>query len=400
MNKYRSNNNDVLDFSTCNDIISSFEYKLVDRLYKNNYKLNEDHNIRNYLVNIQIIGKGGQGKVYKITAIDLIDIKNNSKDTYNIKRCGYIVIKIIKDNKSIEYNNELKITNYCKDIIDRRICPNLLYFYGVRYIGNYSIIMSEYADGSLEDWLKTHHSYDEWRSFMFQFLVGVLCVQTKLRGYHSDLKPKNIFYKKLVDTKLTFEYEVVQGKENKQKTFVVPTNGYLYMLGDFGRIQSLLLKHNKLNEHSIKLFIKNNVDLEHIVDLPKRIMVNALEKIYSFDELINIIKLRDDIYFEGYLKNKKDEINKDLYKYPEKIKNKMLYRSIAYYVVEKRYIDPNEVPDNLMVMKLPPSEIINQLENWYGKKNILEILDIFTEYIGETDKTDDFRHITKFKLSF
>ena len=83
-------------------------------------------------------------------------------------------------------------------------------------------------------------------------------------------------------------------------------------------------------------------------------MVNTLERVYSFDDLVKIIKLRDDIYFEGYLNNKRDEINRDLYKYPESIKNKMLYRSVAYYVVEKKYIDPNEIPDNLMVMKLPP----------------------------------------------
>lgn len=401
MNKYRSNSNDVSDFNTCNYIVRSFDYKFIDRLYKNNNKLSEDHIIKNNKVHIQMIGKGGQGKVYKIKAIDLVATENELQhnDSCNTKKCGYIVIKIVKKNPKVN-NNELKIISYCKDIIDKHISPNFLYFYGVNSIANYNIIMSEYADGNLEDWLKTFHSYSEWRSFLFQFLIGVLCVQTKLKAYHSDLKPKNIFYKKLANRTLSFDYEIIDGGKRE---YIVPTYGYLYVLADFGRVQSLLLKHNKLNENSIKLYISNNIDLEHIIDLPKRIMVNTLEKIYSLDDLLRIIKLRDDIYFDNYFKNKRKEIDKDLSKYPDIVKNKMLYRSVAYYVVEKQYIDPNEIPDNLMIMKFPPSEIVLQLEEWHNK-SILKILDTFTEFVIKPDKVPkiieyDSEHLVKFTLS-
>ena len=407
MNRYRSNYYNVVNFDACDNIISKFEYNLIDRLYKNKRKLNENHQIDPFEVNIQMIGKGGQGTVYRIKAIDFI----KDQDQYNKKRCGYIVIKITKDNNSNDDKNELKIMNACREIIDKHICPNFLYFYGIKNIDNknknnkdknnkdrYRIIMSEYANGSLEDWLKNHHSYDEWRSFMFQFLMGVLCLQIKLKAYHSDLKPKNIFYKKLADAQSIFKYTIINS--DKSQTFVVKTYSYLYIIADFGRIQSLLFEHNKLNKNSIELYIRNNVDLEHIITLPKRIMVNALEKIYTYDDLVDIIKLRNDPYFEGYIKNKKEEIEHDLKKYPKNIRDNMVYRSAAYYVVEKKYIDPQDIPDNMMVMKLPPMGIITELESWQtnGSMTILDILNTFTEYLDKNEKLDK-QHLVNFKFS-
>jgi serine/threonine protein kinase len=373
MNKYRSNNIDVSDLSTCKEIVNMFGYKMIERLYRNSYKINEDYIFKDYKVNIKLVGKGGQGKVYKVKAIDFTSSSANSEDK-NRKRCGYIVIKVTKPSK--QEDSELRAISYCKDIVDKHICPNFLYFYGTKSVGDYRIIMSEYANGNLADWIKVNHTYSEWRSFMFQFLMGVICIQTILKAYHSDLKPKNIFYKRVVDSELTFDYEVHVGGSGAVN-YIVPTFGYLFVLADFGLIQSLLFEHNKLNDESIKLFIKNNIDLEHVIDLPKRIMVDALDRIYSIDELIKIVSLRSDPYFDGYLKNKRIEINRELAKYPEAVRNKLLYRSVAYYIIEKEYISPSEIPGKLI--NLPPIEIINQLKGWKGK-SIPEILDTFSEY--------------------
>ena len=373
---YRSNNYDVRSLKTCSAIIDMFNYKLVDRLYKNKKHLDEALVFDKINVNVKFVGKGGQGKVYLV------------KSLTDQESCGYIVVKVIKNCR--EMLNELEIIPHCKEVIEKFISPNFLYYYGIKKQGPYNLITSEYADGSLENWLKISHTYQEWRSFLFQFLMGVLCIQIVLKGYHSDLKPKNIFYKNLANDKLLFGYDIFGEK------YVVPTMGYLYMLADFGSIQSLLFKHNKLNENSIKLYIKNNVDLEHIIDLHKRIIVNAIEKIYSFDALIEIIKLKNDKFFEGYLKNKKIELAKQLAKYPEPIKKKMLFRSVAYYVVEKNYIDPYKLPDNLMIMKLPPKEIITQIQDWTKAKSITDILNTFSEYkIKDFTDSDD---IVKFSL--
>ena len=352
--EYRHNGNDVNDLDICKNLINLFDYKMINNLFNN--KINNQ--------TIKFIGKGGQGRVYMIQD----------------EKCGTIVMKIIKNNKSIEYENEREMSIYCKKLIDKNICPNFLYIYFTKSIGNYGLIMSEYANGTLEDWLKLKHTYEEWRSFLFQYLMGIYCLQYKLKTYHADLKPKNIFYKNLlIDT--NFEYVI------NQKIYNVPTYGYLYMLADFGRAQSLLLKHNKLNANAIKLSIKNNMDLSHIIDLPKRIIVNTLETIYSLDDLLNIIKIRNDKYFKSYYDDKVNEINKNLSKYPEHIKKNMIYRAIAYYIVEKQYIDINELPDNMMKMKLPPEKIIDQIVNFSGKE-IEEIINEFTEFTSNNNNAN------------
>lgn len=392
MYNYRSNNNDVSSLDVCKNIIDHLKYKLVDRLFINkNFKLNEDHTFGKYRVNIKMVGKGGLGKVYKISSID---------DHTSQTKCGHIVIKIIKNNyknHKDEANSELEMIGYTKTLVDKCICPNLLHYYDVKTVGNYYIILSEYANGTLEDWIKKSRTYDEWRSFMFQLLMGLLCIQEKLKAYHADLRPWNIFYKDLVDRKALFEYNIVLSDKKYSRKFIVPTTGYLHIIADFDKTQSLLLKHNNLNSESIKMYIKNNIDLEHIIDLYKFILVRTIEKKYSLKELISTVNSRNDIYFEGYIKNKEIEIDNELKKFPNQDKNKWLSRSVAEYIVQKEYIGPTDIPQDEMIMKLPPIEIINQFKQWKGM-NILDIIDSFTEFaVNENSlSTENNTHITKF----
>ncbi|AYV84083.1 MAG: serine/threonine protein kinase [Hyperionvirus sp.] len=212
---------------------------------------------------------------------------------------------------------------------------------------------------------------------MFQFLTSVLTVQLILQAYHGDLKPKNIFYKKLTNPSIKFHYKI------NNHSYTVPTFGYLYLLADFGNIQSLLLKHNKLNADSIKLHIKNNLDLSHIIDLHKRIAVNAIEKIYNYNDLIKIITSKNDKYFALYLKNKQIEVNKDLKSYPDKVKNKFLFRSIIYYALENDYINFSELPQIPGAMKLPSQKIISEMTSWKKYESIVDILNTFDDYKRE-----------------
>ena len=110
-------------------------------------------------------------------------------------------------------------------------------------------------------------------------------------------------------------------------------------------------------------------------------MVSAIEKMYTEDDLIKIIKSNGDKYFDGYFVNKKNEIEHEMAKYPEKIKKKMLFRSICYYIVEKEYIKYDEIPDVVQDMKLQPTDIIRQLQGWErDRKPIEKMLDDFDEY--------------------
>ena len=359
---YRNNDYIIKNYDSCVKLVKNFKYDYIEKLFKNKGYVNSQC--------LKYLGSGGQGRVYLLSE----------------EECGKIVIKIIKSYD--DNNNELLIVPYVKRIIEDYVSPNFLYIYGYEKIKNYTVIFSEYANGTLEDWLKTKHSYEEWRSFLFQFLSAVVVLQTVLKSYHSDLKPKNIFYKNLIN-KPVFEYNI------QEKKYYVPTHGNLFLISDFGHVQSLMFKKNKLNKDSIELNIKNNIDLEHIIDLHKRIIVNSIEKVYTYGEMLNIIKKNNDLYFDNYLKSKKEEIDKNLSKYPEHVKKKMLYRSVAYYILEKKYIDLEAIPDNSMIMKLPPIKIINEIENWKDHDNILDILETFSEFKNVSSVTTN---LIKFKL--
>jgi hypothetical protein len=331
---YRDNNFNVTNIDKC---IS----------YVNNLNIKDK--------NLTFLGKGGQGTAYLL----------------NTLLCGKIVIKISKNIPDTE--KEILALKMCKQYIDNDITPNFLYYYDTINKNNMSYILTEYADGTLEDWIRVVHSDSEWRSFMFQFLHGVYIIQTLLKAYHSDLKPKNIFYKKLKSKDSVFKYIIAND------TYYVPTHGYLFMLADFGHIQSMLVGKPKISNSTIQTHIDNNIDLEHIIELPKRILVSSLEKMYTKDQMINIIKDNKDEYFNNYLQSKTAQINKDLNKYPQFIKNKMILKSIAYYIIEKKYI--NNIPIDKQVKKLPSNKIINDISNIFAEKtSIINMFKMFDDY--------------------
>lgn len=387
---YRNNGYQLISLNHCLDFLNNFGTHKLGQLYYNysNYS-NDSHHSNHSNSHLKFLGKGGQGRAYLIHTGD----------------CGYVVIKIspIRRSKSkSEFgtesgdDSEIAMIPLCRDIVDRSISPNFLYYYGTKNIGNFTVILSEYADGTIENWIQTSHTYDEWQSFMFQFLIAVLCIQTILMGYHSDLKPKNIFYKKISTP--YFKYYITGS--STETLFLVPTYGYMYLVADFGHMQSLLLPHNKLNANSIKLFMKNNIDLEHIFGLYKRIMVTIIEKTYNINQLITLIKNQaSDEYFEGYYDTKKNEIERDMKNYPQKIKDKMLFKSVCYYVVEKKYITVEDIrrifsgPGSNLESKndfgvvLPPDEFIKELqilEVEASKHKIIDLLSFFRPYYNNS----------------
>lgn len=344
----------VKDLASCEKLVSSLDFKYVIRLLRNRRPW--EQTLSDKKERIRFLGKGGQSSVYLVES----------------PACGDIVVKVVekKDNTK----REIQLVPRIKRLVDDFICPNFLYYYGVRHVGPNALILCEYADGSLEDWLRTQHSYAEWRSFLFQFLVAVRCLQTVLLTYHNDLKPKNLLYKRLARPDTIFEYQVAD------QQYRVPTHGYLHMVTDFGHAQSLLLPKNAMNQEQIKGHIRDGDDLTHIVTLHKRILVNAIEKVYTFQDLSKLIEEQRDEYFAGYLRNERARIDRDLSKRPGWQRDKMLYRSVAYYVVEKGYINHSSIPEASLPMKLPPVEIVDEISHWTDHRDVGEILATFNEY--------------------
>ena len=389
--KYRyipDNKNNVNDIGHCMKIINKLSENDLNNLFFNtkiskninmHEKLDERSNtlIKNNDISYTYISKGGQGVVYLI----------------NEKNCGGVVIKIIRNTNmkkinestyndakifgsSCEKKGEVYYTKECKKLIDLSICPNFLYTYDSIKTQSYTIIISEFINGTLEKWVEEVHSEYEWMSMLFQIVYGVYCIQKKMTTFHGDMKPKNIFYKK-IDPSIVLQYKI------SDNVFDVYTKGYLFMISDFGHA----IKCNSLNNKSlINLYIDQNKDLEHIVDLYKRILVSALIKMYTLDDIYKIIKDKKDIYFPEYLKKTKKDINNDLLNYPQHIKTKFLLKNICYYIVEKNYI--TDIPQKFQTMKLPSKNVIDFIKSWYGL-SIVHIFDLFYEYFKlHTNKTN------------
>lgn len=355
---YRQNIYNVNNIENCikhiYELDKNIKYSLMD-VKKNKY-MKKDLVVKN--CKIHFLGKGGQGIVYLLES----------------KGCGHVVFKITKVNN--ETKNEVFFLTEATKLINNKITPNFIYNYANKIIYNYYYIFNEYADGTLEQWAENNHTIEEWKSFMFQILDSIFILQNKLKTYHADLKPKNILYKKIKNG--YFKYII------NDNTYFVPTFGYLFMISDFGKSQSLLLSNNIISDESIKGFINSNSDLEHIQSLPKRIIVSALEQKYNnnMENLINLINNYNDERFVYYFNSEKEKINLGLSKYPTYIKNLMLLRSIIYYAIEKKYININDIPKNLFKMKYPPHEVNVLLEYIFSLKiPINEILEQnFFEY--------------------
>ncbi len=349
---YRLGTHIVKNIKKCVSYVNNMSKN--ERMQLLKFKENQISDASTPMHNITFLGKGGQGIVYLLHSDD----------------CGDVVFKISSNND--ETKREIFFLNKVKELIDNNVSPNFIYNYNNILLENKYYIFNEYAEGTLEQWMENDHSTDEWDSFMFQILYAVFIMQNKLKMYHADLKPKNILYKNI--KKGYFKYIL------NDEVYYVPTYGNLFIISDFGKSQSLLLKNNTIDDTSIQTCIDENLDLEHISSLPKRIIVSALEKKYKYDnkELINIIKKHSDTVFDMYYESEKKKINYDLEKYPEFIKKKMLLRSIIYYAIEKDYIDVATIPKDLFTMKYPPITTNKKIEHIFSShKKIIELLKLF-----------------------
>ncbi|ARF08862.1 serine/threonine protein kinase [Catovirus CTV1] len=346
---YRSNGYDLLNIDQCIESLS----KMIK--HNNNLFNNKTQFIKQAGLSIKFLGKGGQGIAYLLQS----------------DKCGSVVIKISKIND--ETKNEIFFLNSVKNIVDKNICPHFVYNYENKIISNNYYFFNEYANGTLENWTEDEHSVEEWNSFLFQILYGIYVFQKKLKSFHADLKPKNILFKRI--QKGFFKYII----ENNE--YYVPTCGYLFIISDFGKSQSILKNNNVMDNESILAHIKNNTDLENIEALPKRILVSAIEKKFSGSlvEFKKYVDQKNDDKFESYFLSEKRKIDVELSKYPDYIKNKMLLRSIIYYAIEKKYINVDNIEHNFFKMKYPPSIIVAKMENLL-KKSINEQISNFLFY--------------------
>lgn len=341
------------------NIIKSLSYHDIITLIRNsNDKANK---------NFKFIGKGGEGVVYKI---------NN-----------YAVKIYRQQNKQHKENNEIKILKKLNELLNKNITNNFIKIYDFVWIHNFDILVMELVNGDLEKWVKIKHSDTEWLIMIFQILYGLIVLQKYLKLYHSDMKPKNILFKKVNNG--VYKYVINNDNNDKVASISFQTDT-IFMIGDFGHAQMLT------NSGEIMKYIENNSDLLQLSSFHRRLVVNMMENIYTLENLIEIGKKHKQ--FQKYFVWSKAKIDKDLKNFDEKTKNNMLFRSLAYYLIEYDYININDLPIcEKDYSCLPSKKIIKILESLDGILGFDKLVDKTLE-IGQLINTYNLENPIVFNL--
>jgi serine/threonine protein kinase len=225
----------------------------------------------------------------------------------------------------------------------------------------------EKVDGNLNKWLTKHHDVKEWESLIFQMLCGLYVMQEHSKTFHDDLKPKNILFIKILNKQKYFHYKI------KNNSYYLPFQNYIFIIADFGRAKSVLLNHGakEYNEY-IKKNICDNKDFYELKNLYGRIAVSYFIKTFNQDEIFNIARKNKGFY--KYIKIERNKIYKELHKYPKNIKEGMVTKSAAYFIVENELYDINKISEKNKYLKLPPDEIKILMDEIFSKRGDIDII--------------------------
>ena len=264
------------------------------------------------------LSSGKQGNTYKIHS----------------ELCGSAVLKeiFLQDEK----NDIRKITNLehrvltllKKQIINEFKCPNFIEIY--HYDHKKPYILMEYADGDCRFLFKDKYYETEiYEIFICQILIALLCLHSQTIIYHRDVKPANILYKN-IEKNIIFHYRI------NNEDYYIPTNGYLFMLADFGRASL------ELGIYTEEKNFATQIEKYHIDFLNDKFI--TLEKFF--------------LIFSDEEQKKLKKIN---------IKGEPDFKKVIQYAfLNKMLINKTDINEyiykmyNILVSKIPIQEIINK----------------------------------------
>jgi hypothetical protein len=187
-----------------------------------------------------VLGKGGQGKVYRYC------LSNSSKYCMAVKKM-YLDDKESKYLKDIYSDNAYKQSVYIElssmqlinELVLQNVCPNYILNYDFMYKERDGICddiyphtmyyFNEFIDGAeiYTDWVKENHTIKEWYNAYFQITVAIYALQRHFNMIHLDLHSDNIIVIK-VKPGGHWVYEIDGEK------YYVPNYGYVFYINDFG----------------------------------------------------------------------------------------------------------------------------------------------------------------------
>ncbi|KAJ3352333.1 hypothetical protein GGF32_003821 [Allomyces javanicus] len=141
---------------------------------------------------------------------------------------------------------ELFVTIVASEMVKLNVCPNLplLYGWGVCNRCTYNnkelqvrrtpksclVLANEIAHGDLRDWVKTSHTFREWKVMFFQVFAGLFAMQKYYGMTHNDCHWGNVLQHR-IQRRGSFVFTI------EGETYTVPNLGCLFVLWDFGYSQ-------------------------------------------------------------------------------------------------------------------------------------------------------------------
>ena len=366
-------------------------YRVISANITDNYTVRDVKSCINIIKNISNIDwsdilHNGSNLEYPDYTIKYLTRGHGGGYIYLVKhaKCGTGVLKIIDNYKykkvrarnsinKCHIKGEIYYSLKCKYLIEKNICPGFLYSYYAKYTSNYTYIFSEYVNESVKNWIKTQHTHYEWMAMLFQVLYALYCFHTVLDSYHGDLHIGNIFYKN-IDPDIVFSYKI------KNKTYNIATNGVLFMIADYG--QSFIC-NNITNETKNIYYAK---DLHKLLNINIYALYYNITKIYTMDDIKQIIYKNNDKYFDNYLAS----IITKYSKIPEKPEyfNYKIEKLVIMYCIEKKYITYTDIINMTPEYNhsLLPQSICTFLDNIKSHNlTILQMFELFYVYFTENN---------------
>ncbi|VBB18701.1 serine/threonine protein kinase [Yasminevirus sp. GU-2018] len=317
----------------------------------------KDHSING--VKYNYLGKGGEGVVYKVAD------------------------RVVKIYTKVEMNmivKEFYVFGLLKELSD--VNKNVVQIFDYYLAYSNPVLTMELMDGDLTKWCTgmventtskiSDERYDElWLGMIFQVTYGLMFLN-RLKILHTDTKSKNILFKAVSnddDVKIYDEYKI------NDQSYSVPTN-YRFKIADFGAVQILGSSSNRMTDEQIGLNIQKREDLYELSRILFRIKVNFGMNDYGWSE-INVL-LKSNKEYRDYQKQQREKLDVDLGHMPQKIRDKMLLRSLIYYAIENDLIDSEEIvrKHNLRM----PSERVNAVLDRLIDPDVRNVFDLFTMF--------------------
>lgn len=256
-----------------------------------------------------VLGEGGQGKVYKMCVSEGRSSKCIAVKKFYLEKKDSKYLETPFNIKSFSYANfiELASSKLINQLILQKICPNYILNYDWSYkersgicddIYPYTVFhYNEIIEDSLlyTDWVKQKNTLNEFYNAYFQIIVGIYNLQKYFKMTHLDLHSDNIIVKKV---KKGGCWKYIIGDD----VYYLPNLGYVFLINDFG--------HAFIPKYFKSSFIKydyKNTKITNVFDI-QHLFKSTLDISTSSNTFKNIIKI-------NIIKN----IKKDIYSLPEAI---------------------------------------------------------------------------------